>query len=50
MLLLDEPINDLDLGILPALANALLEFSGSALVIFHNRWFLDRISIYIIDY
>ncbi|HGJ5860679.1 MAG TPA: energy-dependent translational throttle protein EttA [Arsenophonus nasoniae] len=50
MLLLDEPTNDLDVETLRALENALLEFPGSALVISHDRWFLDRIATHIIDY
>ncbi|MFV9998151.1 MAG: energy-dependent translational throttle protein EttA [Arsenophonus endosymbiont of Dermacentor nuttalli] len=50
MLLLDEPTNDLDVETLRALENALLEFPGSALVISHDRWFLDRIASHIIDY
>jgi sulfate-transporting ATPase len=43
VLLLDEPSNDLDVETLRALEDALLEFAGSALVISHDRWFLDRI-------
>ncbi|HGJ5876036.1 MAG TPA: energy-dependent translational throttle protein EttA [Arsenophonus sp.] len=50
MLLLDEPTNDLDVETLRALENALLEFPGNALVISHDRWFLDRIASHIIDY
>jgi len=50
MLLLDEPTNDLDVETLRALENALLEFPGCALVISHDRWFLDRIATHIIDY
>ncbi|MFS1562767.1 MAG: energy-dependent translational throttle protein EttA [Candidatus Arsenophonus phytopathogenicus] len=50
MILLDEPTNDLDVETLRALENALLEFPGSALVISHDRWFLDRIATHIIDY
>lgn len=50
MLLLDEPTNDLDIETLRALENALLEFSGCAMVISHDRWFLDRIATHIIDY
>lgn len=50
MLLLDEPTNDLDIETLRALENALLEFPGCALVISHDRWFLDRIATHILDY
>lgn len=50
MLLLDEPTNDLDIETLRALENALLEFLGCAMVISHDRWFLDRIATHIIDY
>lgn len=50
MLLLDEPTNDLDVETLRALENALLEFPGCAMVISHDRWFLDRIATHIIDY
>ncbi|MBD2779580.1 energy-dependent translational throttle protein EttA [Xenorhabdus szentirmaii] len=50
MLLLDEPTNDLDIETLRALENALLEFPGCAMVISHDRWFLDRIATHIIDY
>lgn len=50
MLLLDEPTNDLDVETLCALENALLEFPGCAMVISHDRWFLDRIATHIIDY
>ncbi len=49
-LLLDEPTNDLDVETLRALENALLEFPGSAMVISHDRWFLDRIATHILDY
>ncbi|MBE2896224.1 energy-dependent translational throttle protein EttA [Pasteurellaceae bacterium HPA106] len=50
VLLLDEPTNDLDVETLRALENALLEFPGCALVISHDRWFLDRIATHILDY
>ncbi|MGF7410096.1 energy-dependent translational throttle protein EttA [Providencia alcalifaciens] len=50
VLLLDEPTNDLDVETLRALENALLEFPGCAMVISHDRWFLDRIATHIIDY
>jgi ATP-binding cassette ChvD family protein len=50
MLLLDEPTNDLDVETLRALEEAILEFPGCAMVISHDRWFLDRIATHIIDY
>ncbi len=50
LLLLDEPTNDLDIETLRALENALLEFPGCAMVISHDRWFLDRIASHILDY
>lgn len=50
LLLLDEPTNDLDVETLRALENALLEFPGSAMIISHDRWFLDRIATHILDY
>ncbi|MBW7421183.1 energy-dependent translational throttle protein EttA [Escherichia coli] len=50
MLLLDEPTNDLDIETLRALENTLLEFPGCAMVISHDRWFLDRIATHILDY
>jgi len=50
MLLLDEPTNDLDVETLRALENALLDFPGCAMVISHDRWFLDRIATHILDY
>ncbi|MCI6797019.1 MAG: energy-dependent translational throttle protein EttA [Succinatimonas sp.] len=50
LLLLDEPTNDLDVETLRALENALTEFPGSAMVISHDRWFLDRIATHILDY
>ena len=48
VLLLDEPSNDLDVETLRALEDALLEFAGCALVISHDRWFLDRICTHIL--
>ncbi|MBY6187086.1 energy-dependent translational throttle protein EttA [Marinobacter hydrocarbonoclasticus] len=50
LLLLDEPTNDLDVETLRALENALLEFPGCAMVISHDRWFLDRVATHILDY
>ncbi|QLB13008.1 ATP-binding cassette ChvD family protein [Bisgaardia hudsonensis] len=50
VLLLDEPTNDLDVETLRALENAILEFPGCAMVISHDRWFLDRIATHILDY
>jgi energy-dependent translational throttle protein EttA len=50
VLLLDEPTNDLDIETLRALENALLEFPGCAMVISHDRWFLDRVATHILDY
>jgi ATP-binding cassette ChvD family protein len=48
MLLLDEPTNDLDVETLGSLENALLEFPGCAVVISHDRWFLDRVTTHIL--
>ncbi|MCU1690694.1 MAG: ATP-binding cassette protein ChvD family, partial [Jatrophihabitantaceae bacterium] len=48
LLLLDEPTNDLDVETLGSLENALLEFPGCAVVISHDRWFLDRIATHIL--
>jgi len=50
VLLLDEPTNDLDVETLRALENAISEFPGCAMVISHDRWFLDRIATHILDY
>ena len=50
VLLLDEPTNDLDVETLRALEEALLEFPGCAMVISHDRWFLDRVATHILDY
>ncbi len=49
-LLLDEPTNDLDVDTLRALEEALLDFAGCAVVISHDRWFLDRIATHILAY
>jgi ATP-binding cassette ChvD family protein len=50
VLLLDEPTNDLDVETLASLENALLEFPGCAVVVSHDRWFLDRIATHILAY
>ncbi|AUI53588.1 energy-dependent translational throttle protein EttA [Arthrobacter crystallopoietes] len=50
LLLLDEPTNDLDVETLSSLENALLEFAGCAVVISHDRWFLDRVATHILSY
>ncbi|MFJ9518707.1 energy-dependent translational throttle protein EttA [Kitasatospora sp. NPDC101801] len=50
LLLLDEPTNDLDVETLSSLENALLEFPGCAVVISHDRWFLDRVTTHILAY
>ena len=50
VLLLDEPSNDLDVETLRALEDALLEFPGCAMVISHDRWFLDRIATHILAF
>ncbi|HSH71078.1 MAG TPA: ATP-binding cassette domain-containing protein, partial [Deferrisomatales bacterium] len=49
-LMLDEPTNDLDVDTLRALEDALLEFAGCAMVISHDRWFLDRIATHILAF
>jgi ATPase subunit of ABC transporter with duplicated ATPase domains len=50
LILLDEPTNDLDVDTLRALEEALLAFAGCAMVISHDRWFLDRISTHILAF
>ena len=50
VLLLDEPTNDLDVDTLRALEDALLGFAGCAVVITHDRWFLDRIATHILAF
>jgi len=50
VLLLDEPTNDLDVATLRALEEALLDFPGCAVVISHDRWFLDRIATHILAF
>jgi ATP-binding cassette ChvD family protein len=50
VLLLDEPTNDLDVGTLRALEEALLSFAGCAVVISHDRWFLDRVATHILAF
>ena len=50
LLLLDEPTNDLDVDMLRALEEALLDFGGCAVVISHDRWFLDRIATHILAF
>ena len=50
VLLLDEPTNDLDVDTLRALEEALLGFAGCAVVISHDRWFLDRIATHILAF
>ena len=50
VLLLDEPTNDLDVDTLRALEDALLEFAGCAVVISHDRWFLDRIATHMLAF
>jgi sulfate-transporting ATPase len=50
LLLLDEPTNDLDVDTLRALEEALSEFAGSAVVVSHDRWFLDRIATHILAF
>ncbi len=50
VLLLDEPTNDLDVDTLRALEEALLDFAGCAVVISHDRWFLDRIATHMLAF
>ena len=50
LLLLDEPTNDLDVDTLRALEEALLDFAGCAVVISHDRWFLDRVATHILAF
>jgi ATP-binding cassette ChvD family protein len=50
LLLLDEPTNDLDVDTLRALEEAVLDFSGCAVIISHDRWFLDRVATHILAY
>ena len=50
VLLLDEPTNDLDVNTLRALEEALLEFAGCAVIISHDRWFLDRVATHILAF
>jgi ATPase subunit of ABC transporter with duplicated ATPase domains len=50
LLLLDEPTNDLDVNTLRALEEALENFGGSAVIISHDRWFLDRIATHILAF
>jgi ATPase subunit of ABC transporter with duplicated ATPase domains len=50
VILLDEPTNDLDVDTLRALEEALLAFAGCAVVISHDRWFLDRIATHILAF
>jgi energy-dependent translational throttle protein EttA len=50
VLLLDEPTNDLDIDTLRALEEALLEYPGCAVIITHDRWFLDRVATHILAF
>ena len=50
VLILDEPTNDLDVNTLRALEEALLAFAGCAIVVSHDRWFLDRIATHILAF
>ena len=48
--MLDEPTNDLDVNTLRALEEALLNFGGSAVIVSHDRWFLDRVASHILAF
>ena len=50
VILLDEPTNDLDVDTLRALEDALIEFAGCAVIISHDRWFLDRLATHILAF
>ena len=50
VILLDEPTNDLDVDTLRALEDALMEFAGCAVIISHDRWFLDRLATHILAF
>jgi ATPase subunit of ABC transporter with duplicated ATPase domains len=50
LLLLDEPTNDLDVDTLRTLEEALMSYAGSAIIISHDRWFLDRVATHILAY
>ncbi len=50
LLLLDEPTNDLDVNTMRALEDGLLNFAGSAMIISHDRWFLDRVATHILAF
>jgi len=50
LLLLDEPTNDLDIDMLRALEDAILDFGGCAVIISHDRWFLDRVATHILAF
>src|SRR6202034_2623356 len=50
VLLLDEPTNDLDVDTLRALEEALLDFAGCAVIVTHDRWFLDRVATHILAF
>jgi ATPase subunit of ABC transporter with duplicated ATPase domains len=50
LILLDEPTNDLDVETLSSLEDALLEFPGCAVVVSHDRWFLDRLATHILAF
>jgi ATPase subunit of ABC transporter with duplicated ATPase domains len=49
-LLLDEPTNDLDVNTLRALEEALFEFAGCAVIVSHDRWFLDRVATHVLAF